>query len=58
MSEVRVAPGETIESALRRFKKIVQKDGLVADMRRREHYIGPSEKRRRKSAAARRRLAG
>jgi ribosomal protein S21 len=36
----------------------VQKDGLVADMRRREHYIGPSEKRRRKSAAARKRSAG
>ena len=58
MSEVRVNPGEHIDAALRRFKKIVQKDGLVADMRRREHYIGPSEKRRRKSAAARKRLSG
>ncbi len=58
MSEICVAPGEHIDAALRRVKKIVQKDGLVADMRRREHYIGPSEKRRRKSAAARKRSAG
>jgi small subunit ribosomal protein S21 len=52
-----VLRGESIESALRRFKKSVQKDGLVADMRRSEHFVGPSEKRRKKSVAARKRLA-
>jgi small subunit ribosomal protein S21 len=57
LSEIRLAPGESIESALRRFKKVTQKEGLLADMRRGEHYIGPSEKRRRKSAAARKHLA-
>jgi small subunit ribosomal protein S21 len=57
VSLVRVLPGEHIDSALRCFKKIAQRDGLVADMHRREHFIGPSEQRRRKSAIARKRLA-
>jgi small subunit ribosomal protein S21 len=57
VSEIRLSPGESIESALRRFKKATQKEGLTTDMRRLEHYIGPSEKRRKKSAAARKRLA-
>jgi small subunit ribosomal protein S21 len=57
LSVVRVLPGEHIDSALRRFKKIVQRDGLFADSRRHEHFVGPSEKRRKKSAAARQRLA-
>jgi small subunit ribosomal protein S21 len=57
LSVVRVLPGEHIDSALRRFKKSVQKDGLVADMRRSEFFVGPSEKRRKKSVAARKRLA-
>jgi small subunit ribosomal protein S21 len=57
LSVVRVVPGESIESALRRFKKILQKDGLTADLRRHDHFVPPSVRRRVKSAAARKRLA-
>lgn len=53
--EVRVAPGETIESALRRFKKATQKAGILAEARKHEHYEKPSVRRKKKSAAARKR---
>jgi small subunit ribosomal protein S21 len=53
--EVRVAPGETIESALRRFKKATQKAGVLAEARKHEHYEKPSVRRKKKSAAARKR---
>ncbi len=56
--EVRVAPGETIESALRRFKKATQKAGVLAEARKHEHYEKPSVRRKKKSAAARKRRAG
>jgi small subunit ribosomal protein S21 len=56
VSEIRVSPGEPIDSALRRFKKAVDKAGLVADMRRLEQYTPPSLRRRQTSAAARQRL--
>ena len=55
--EVRVAPGETIESALRRFKKATQKAGILAEARKHEHYEKPSVRRKKKSAAARKRRA-
>ena len=51
--EVRIAPGETIESALRRFKKATQKAGVLAEARKHEHYEKPSVRRKKKSAAAR-----
>ncbi|MHB8461230.1 MAG: 30S ribosomal protein S21 [Vulcanimicrobiaceae bacterium] len=53
--EVRVSPGETIESALRRFKKATQKAGILAEARKHEHYEKPSVKKKKKSAAARKR---
>lgn len=53
--EVRVAPGESIESALRRFKKATQKAGVLAEARKHEHYEKPSVRRKKKSAAARKR---
>ena len=55
--EVRVAPGESIESALRRFKKATQKAGVLAEARKHEHYEKPSVRRKKKSAAARKRRA-
>jgi small subunit ribosomal protein S21 len=55
--EVRVAPGETIESALRRFKKATQKAGVLAEARKHEHYEKPSVRKKKKSAAARKRRA-
>lgn len=53
--EIRVAPGETIESALRRFKKATQKAGVLAEARKHEHYEKPSVRKKKKSAAARKR---
>ena len=52
MSEVRIEEGESLESALTRFNKKVQKAGILTEIRRREHYEKPSVKRKRKSAQA------
>ena len=53
MSEVRIEDGESLESALKRFKKKVQKAGILTEVRRREHYEKPSVKEKRKRAQAR-----
>lgn len=55
MAEVRVNDGENIESALKRFKKKIQKAGILSEIKRRERYEKPSVKRKRKSEAARKR---
>lgn len=55
MSEVRVGKDESLDSALRRFKRLCQKSGLMAEMRKREHYEKPSVRRKKKSQAARKR---
>ena len=52
MSEVRIEDGESLESALKRFKKKVQKAGILTEVHRREHYEKPSVKKKRKSANA------
>ena len=54
MTEVVVGENETFESALRRFNKKVQQDGILAEVRRREYYEKPSVKRKKKEAAKRR----
>jgi len=54
VSEVVVGDNETFESALRRFNKRVQQDGILAEARRREHFEKPSVKRKKKAAAKRR----
>ena len=55
MPEIRVGENETLESALRRFKKKCARAGVLAEVRKREHYESPSVKRRKKSEAARKR---
>ena len=55
MPEVRVRENEDIESALKRFKKKIQKAGILSEIKRRERYEKPSVKRKRKSEAARKR---
>ncbi len=55
MPEVRVGENESIESALKRFKKKIQKAGILSEIKRREVYEKPSIKRKRKSEAARKR---
>ncbi|MDL2216032.1 30S ribosomal protein S21 [Ruminococcaceae bacterium OttesenSCG-928-N02] len=54
-SEIRVKENESIESALRRFKRDFAKSGVMAEVRKREHYEKPSVKRKKKSEAARKR---
>ncbi|MCH7837892.1 MAG: 30S ribosomal protein S21 [Chloroflexi bacterium] len=54
MAEVVVREDESLESALRRFTKRVQRDGILSEARRRGHYEKPSVKRKRKAAAKRR----
>ena len=53
MSEVRVKDNETLDSALRRWKKSCARSGVLAEVRKREHYEKPSVKRKKKSEAAR-----
>ncbi|HHU12652.1 MAG TPA: 30S ribosomal protein S21 [Clostridiaceae bacterium] len=55
MSEVRVKENETLDSALRRFKRLTARSGVLAEVRKREHYEKPSVKRKKKSEAARKR---
>lgn len=55
MSETKVRKNETIDSALRRFKRTLAKDGVLAEVRKRKHYEKPSVRRKKKSEAARKR---
>jgi len=55
MSEVIVGQNESLDSALRRFKRQCQKAGVLAELRKREHYEKPSVRRKKKSEAARKR---
>ena len=55
MSEVRLKDNETLDSALRRFKRQCARAGVLAEVRKREHYEKPSVKRKKKSEAARKR---
>ena len=54
MAEVIVGDSESFESALKRFTKKVQQDGILAEARRREHFEKPSVRRKKKAAAKRR----
>ncbi|MFL5659826.1 MAG: 30S ribosomal protein S21 [Ktedonobacteraceae bacterium] len=51
MSEVKVSDHEAFETALKRFNRKIQQDGILAEARRREHYEKPSVKRKKKTAA-------
>ncbi|MBQ3099919.1 MAG: 30S ribosomal protein S21 [Clostridia bacterium] len=55
MAEIRVKENESLDSALRRFKRQCQRSGVLAELRKREHYEKPSVKRKKKSEAARKR---
>ncbi|HZG55857.1 MULTISPECIES: 30S ribosomal protein S21 [Paenibacillus] len=55
MSETKVRKNETIDAALRRFKRSISKDGVLAEVKKRRHYEKPSVKRKKKSEAARKR---
>jgi small subunit ribosomal protein S21 len=56
MPHVKVRDGETFERAFRRFIKACEKCGLMAEVRKHQRFMKPSEARKRKSAAARRKV--
>jgi len=53
MSQIIVREGENLENALKRFKRSCARDGVMAELRKRECYEKPSVKRKKKSEAAR-----
>jgi small subunit ribosomal protein S21 len=55
MAEVIVQEGETLESALRRFKRKVQQEDIIKEIKKHSYYMKPGEKRRLKQALARKR---
>jgi small subunit ribosomal protein S21 len=55
VSEIRIKENESLDSALRRFKRSCARSGVLAEVRKREHYEKPSVKRKKKSEAARKR---
>ena len=55
MSEVRVRENESLDSALKRFKRQCARSGVIQECRKREHYEKPSVKRKKKAEAARKR---
>ncbi len=55
MAEVKIQEGESIESALRRFKRKVQQEDIIKDIKKHSFYLKPGDKRRAKQALARKR---
>ena len=55
MAAIKVREGESFESAIRRFKKICEKSGILSEIRKHEAFEKPSVKRKKKSIAARKR---
>ena len=55
MAEVRLQEGETLENALRRFKRKVQTEDIIKEIKRHSFYLKPGEKKRVKAALARKR---
>jgi small subunit ribosomal protein S21 len=55
MPEIKVKENESLDNALKRFKRQCAKHGVLAEVRKREHYEKPSVRRKKKSEAARKR---
>ena len=55
MAEIHLQDGETLESALRRFKRKVQQEDIIKEIKRHSFYLKPGEKQRTKEALARKR---
>ncbi len=55
MSTVRVGDNETLDNALRRFKRKCARDGIIGDLKKKEFYEKPSVRRKKKAEAARKR---
>ena len=52
MSETKVGEGESLESALKRFKRQCARSGVIGEVRKREHYEKPSVRKKLKAEAA------
>ena len=55
LAEVRLQDGESLENALRRFKRKVQQEDIIKDVKRHSFYLKPGEKKHVKQALARKR---
>ena len=55
MAEIRVKENESLDSALRRFKRSIARSGVLSEVKKREQYDKPSVKKKKKSEAARKR---
>ena len=55
MAEIRLGKNESLDTALKRFKRSCARDGVLAEVRKRDPYTKPSVKRKKKSEAARKR---
>jgi small subunit ribosomal protein S21 len=55
LAEVRIQLGESLENALRRFKRKVQQEDIIKEVKRHSYYLKPGERRRAKQALARKR---
>ena len=55
MAEVQIQDGETLENALRRFKRKVLQEDIIREVKRHAFYLKPGQKKRVKSALARKR---
>ena len=55
LAEIRLHEGESLENALRRFKRKVQSEDIIKEVKRHSYYLKPGEKRRVKEALARKR---
>ncbi len=55
LAEVHIKDGETVEGALRRFKRKVQQEHIIKEIRQHSFYLKPGEKKRTKEALARKR---
>jgi small subunit ribosomal protein S21 len=53
LTEVKLKKGESVDRALRRLKKKIDREGVLREVRNHRHYEKPSEKRRRKEKIAR-----
>jgi small subunit ribosomal protein S21 len=55
LAEIRLQEGESLENALRRFKRKVQQEDIIKEVKRHSYYLKPGEKLRLKQALARKR---
>ncbi len=55
MAEVIIQESESLENALRRFKRKVQQEDIIKEIKKHSYYMKPGEKRRTKQALARKR---